>query len=331
MSSDIILQGPHFAVFQPFSKEPNRDCKNNLDWATIDLLDLADGFIPRTNYQRVIDKTIYESRIPHWGGSPSTAFWRLAWRAMTNSGLERSLISAIIAPGPAHINSVFSMRLEYNRLTALLAGLFSSLSYDYLAKVSGVANLHTAALRRFPIVLEHSGASQLLLRVLRLNCLTRDYAPLWDELYEASFAEDLWTSSFKEWPVLAVPHQEWTMDTPLRTDFERRAALVEIDALVAIMLGLTADQLDLMYTGQFGVLRKYEYTMWFDNEGTKIAKETHAKGVRQQDDDYKLLMAHLDGQDSGDLLTRYMEPFVKIDREAEMRAAHAEFTARLGL
>jgi hypothetical protein len=97
------------------------------------------------------------------------------------------------------------------------------------------------------------------------------------------------------------------------------------------MLGLSADQLCLMYRGQFAVLRKYEYNMWFDNQGRKIAKEHHAHGVKQQKDDFKLLQAYLDGEDCGDLLDRYEEPITPVDREAEMRAAYADFSRRLGL
>lgn len=327
----VILQGPHFTVAQPFAKQPNENCKSKGDYSAWDLLKLPELIVPRTNYQQACDGNTYQSRIPRWDGRPSTDFWRLAWRRMTQSGLERSLTAAIIPPGPAHVHTVHTLKLPTNRGTALIAGLWASLPFDYLIKVSGKSDISDELIKRFPAPLDHPAASMLLLRILRLNCLTLDYAPLWDELYERGFTTDSWTSAFEDWPTIGVQQRKWTMSTPLRTDFERRATLVEIDALVAIMLGLTANQLALMYTGQFGVLRKYEYTMWFDNLGTKIAKEPHAKGVRQQNDDYKLLMAHLDGQASGDLLERYVEPFVKIDREAEMRAAHAEFTARLGL
>jgi hypothetical protein len=120
------------------------------------------------------------------------------------------------------------------------------------------------------------------------------------------------------------------METPLRSEFERRAALVEIDALTAIMLGLTADQLCLIYRGQFAVLRKYEYNMYFDNQGRKLGKDHYAQGVRQQSEDFRLLQAYLNGEDSGDLLERYEEPITPVDREAEMRAAYADFSRRLG-
>jgi hypothetical protein len=68
-----------------------------------------------------------------------------------------------------------------------------------------------------------------------------------EELYEVRFASDSWTLPFADWPALGVAEREWTMDTPLRSDYERRAALVEIDTLAAQMLGLTADHLALMF------------------------------------------------------------------------------------
>ncbi|MGH3802372.1 MAG: hypothetical protein ACREI9_13895 [Nitrospiraceae bacterium] len=222
-----------------------------------------------------------------------------------------------------------SLAAGSDRQTALIVGLWASIPFDYLVKVSGKANIYEELIRRFPAPLEHAAASLLLLRALRLNCLTRDYEPLWEKLYESGFAEDRWTALFQEWPQLGVAKREWTWDTPLRSDFERRAALVEIDALAAIMLGLTADQLVLMYRGQFAVLRKYEYGMWFDNQGQKIAKDHHAQGVKQLPDDFRLLQAYHDGEDCGDLLQRYEDPFHHPDREAEMRAAYDEFTHRL--
>ena len=106
------------------------------------------------------------------------------------------------------------------------------------------------------------------------------------------------------------------MATPLRTDFERRAALVEIDALSALMLGLTAEHLALIFRAQFPVLRKYEYAMWFDVNGRTVPADI-----------LKAWKANPTGADLG----RYMMPFIQPDREKEMTWAHEEFSRRVGI
>ena len=355
--SEAILQGPHFTVSNPFARQPNEDCKNSSDYTTWDLEVLSESVVPRTNYQRIAEAGAYDAGLPNWGDRSATDYWRVAWRRMTQPGLERSLHAAMLPPGPAHVNTVSSLMIvapgsayrqfgpsgrgsENLRRTVLTAGLWSSLPFDYLVKVSGKLDVQTELIDRFPAPVDHPLWSEVLLRTLRLNCLTTDFAPLWNALYEEGFQSDSWTPQFaKLLSPLAIESNEWSLATPLRSDLARRAALVELDALSAIMLGLSADHLALMFRAQFPVLQKYEYAMYFDSHGHKIAKDHQTHGVYQQRDDYKLLRAYLDGEASSDLLARY-KPFAanvhngrpwfyQPDREAEMRSAYADFEKRL--
>jgi hypothetical protein len=159
-------------------------------------------------------------------------------------------------------------------------------------------------------------------------------------LYDKVFEYDCWTTAFADYIAdSAQPGPSWSIETPFRSEFSRRAALVEIDALIAIMLGLSAEHLGLIFRAQFPVLRKYEHEMYFDALGRRIAKEHHAHGVQQQKDDYKLLAAYHAGDSYGDLLARYtpFKPdvihdrpwFYRPDRVREMTTAYSDFEQRL--
>ena len=328
---EVVLQGPHFFVATPFFKQPNQPCTSNLDYTQWDLEELPDRLIPRTNYQRACGKSEYTAAVPKWNGKPATDYWRLTWRRMTQPTSQRSVIAVLVPPGASHVHTVHSLTTTDARTDALFAGLWSSLPIDFMFKVAGKSDLQDEMVRRFPAPPEGRATPALLLRSLLLNCLTRDYQPLWADLWESAWIDDCWTSPFSHLPSLGRDSRSWDRATPLRTDEERRAALVEIDGLSALILGLSADHLVSMYTGQMAVLRKYENRMWFDATGRVIAQDNAAKGAKQQDQDFKNLQAYLEGLPSGDLLERYLPPFRQPDREAEMRAAYAEFQERLGI
>lgn len=358
---EVILQGPHFNVATPFSKNAREIGFKNSDYDSCDLESLPDRAIPRTNYRRCCPREKYDAGVDQWMGRPSWDYWRTAVRRMTVPGLQRSLVAAIFPPGAAHVHACQREESPDGDssertpdppdmlATALLCGVFCSLPLDYLVKVSGKTDMHPEVIKSLPAPIKHPAWPYLLLRTLRLNCLTRDYEDLWNALAPLTAANDAWTPAFSDWPPLVVPTHGWTMETPLRSDFERRAALVETDALGAVMLGLSAEQLCLIYRVQFGVLRKYEHDMWFDCEGHQIAKDFHAYGVHQEKTDFPTLLDYvaameavgLDAQRDqpsaevasdprfADFLDHYEAPFYKADREAEMTAAHAEFTRRL--
>ena len=162
---------------------------------------------------------------------------------------------------------------------------------------------------------------------MRLNCLTNAYVPLWDELYDDSWQQQSWAIAWPRLSPLGDVGREWEYASPLRTEYERRAALVELDALVAVWLGITADQLVAVYKSRYPVLHDYEADIYFDANGRKIAKNHNTYGYGQTKEDFVHLKQYLDpGDPINTVPDGYAAPFYDTDREREYREAHAYFT-----
>ncbi|MGW0491342.1 hypothetical protein [Streptomyces olivaceus] len=114
------------------------------------------------------------------------------------------------------------------------------------------------------------------------------------------------------------PHRARTPCRPRRT---RR--------LVAVWLGITADQLAAIFKSRYPQLYDYESATYSDANGRKIAADFNMYGHGQTKRDYLDLLAHLEDPERTPPPEGYQAPFYKADREAEMRAAHTHFQARL--
>ncbi|WP_329443376.1 class I SAM-dependent DNA methyltransferase [Streptomyces canus] len=331
--ADLILQGPHFSSALPFSKEPRVPCRSNRDWDLLVPTELPETYVPVSNYVRATDDASYLATQDSWLGKSFTTYFRLAWRTMIPANNARSLHAALIPPGPSHVLTVHSAALKNDRLTVLNAGFWASLPLDYLLRITGRSHLQVAEARAMPAPdPRHPLASPLLLRTLRLNALTSDYATLWAELFDPRWAgyED-WANA--NWPCLkplaSGLKPNWEYTTPLRTEHERRAALIELDALVSVWLGITADQLIAIFKSRYPQLHDYEAVTYFDANGRKIAGDFNTYGHGQTKQDYLDLLDHLEAPGQTPPPVGFQAPFYKADREAEIRAAHAHFQARV--
>ncbi|UNQ36638.1 DNA methyltransferase [Prescottella equi] len=319
---DVILMGPHLTVATPLVKQPNPTMRSKGDYSEVDFDSIGEDFIPRTNYQVARPYSEYIAAYPHWNDSTSTGHFRLAWRAMAASMNVHTLHSALIPPGPAHVLGLFSLTSPDTMDVARSAAFTSSLVADFLMKVTGVANIKIGVLGKTPLIRNHPLENQLIFRTLRMNCVVRPYAPLWQELYDPSWQQDSWVPDagidYADRAPLGAVHQEWTWATPLRRAADRRQALIEIDAIVAVMLGITAEELLSIYRTQFPVLQKYEREALYDATGrqlpTKLASEYRKKGS------LKPAELTIDG-------IIYREPFTGVDREHDMRLAHRYFSS----
>ncbi|WP_406127237.1 class I SAM-dependent DNA methyltransferase [Streptomyces canus] len=265
---------------------------------------------------------------------PYSDFFRVGWRVMIASNTERSLMASMVPPGPVHVDLVNTMALKTDLDTTLSAGFWSSLASDYYLRINNIGHLRIGEASSFPAPTpDHPLADALVLRTLRLNAQTNAYAPLWNKLYDPTWQADTW-AAVSAWPSELAPLADgvtptWTPVTPLRTELARRAALVEIDALVAVWLGISKDELVAMYNARFPVLKQYEENMWFDATGRRIAKAHQQHGYGQPKDAWKQLSAPELFPLEHEVPEGYAEPLHQANRITEMKAAHDTFTKRL--
>ncbi|MFG1674636.1 class I SAM-dependent DNA methyltransferase [Micromonospora sp. NPDC049282] len=329
--SEAVIQGTHFGIATPFAKQPNDPFRNGKDWIARDLVSLPAHIVPRTTYVLHGREALSKKGQTVWeGGRRYTEYYRVAWRVMIDpKSTERSLFAAIMPPGPSHVDAVGTLALPDNRSTSLTCGLWNSLPLDYLLRITGRSHLRVSEVNAMPAAdPEHPLASALLLRTLRLNCLTDAYADLWAEVFNDAWATEDWAAKWPSLVPLSNGTSYWSRSTPLRGERERRACLVEMDALVAVWLGIGVDELIAILQSRYPILTAREENMWFDAEGRKIAADPYAFGNGQAKVHYEQLMAYLDNPARNPVPVGYVAPFYKADREKEYRQAHAVFSKR---
>lgn len=322
---DVILQGPHLTVATPIYQQGNPTMRSNVDYSPVDLETLPENFIPRTNYQVARPSAEYQAAYPHWDGEPSSSYFRLAWREMCDSATVRTLHAALLPPGPTHVGGILSLTVSDPTDLAVMSGITSSLIADFLIKVMGVGHVKVSTLGKIPHVRNHILEPNLTLRALRLNCVVAEYSSLWTQLHDSRWQDDSWvpdqTATRHHESALGAVSRTWTRQTPFRTATDRRRALIEIDAIVAVMLDITADELLTIYRTQFPVLQRYEREARYDANGrqlpTKIASEL------RKDPALGRTGITADG-------ITYAAPFTGVDRERDMELAHAYFSNLAG-
>lgn len=327
-----VISGPHFYVGTPFNKTPNEGCSNKNDYSNLDLTELPLDYLPRTNHVPGVSPQEFERGTPSWRGQPVTRFYRWICRKMLPPTGERTLAAAIIPPGPRHIDSGFSVAFSSLSQLCEFGALCSSLPLDFWTKTTGKTNFRNELALHLPLAT--LGAEQLRNRALRLNCLTTHYADLWQEVGTKDIAKDGFAKQDPRLPSWKRLTTKWTHDSALRTPYERRQALVELDALAALSLGLTLEQLQLIYRVQFPVLQQYERETYYDQRG-KIVFTTNrglsGVGVTRKE------WEQIQHAQAGDKLPAFAKdgggafvpPFDSCDREADMAQAFRHFQDRL--
>ena len=346
-TGEFIYAGPHIQIANPIGKTPRSVCVKNSDYDVIDLTKVDDSFLPRTNYTPAISIKDFREYINGFpigkddNGSTIYDCWmdyyRVGFREFVGSTSERTLICAILPKNCSHIYTIDSVAFkDYDKLLELCA-LGSSLPLDFYVKTMGINHVSPGRIQNLPMGIEDKYKAALYARILRLNSVNKYYSELWENCWTEKMSHETWSIDDERLSPFSL-EEKWEYSSALRNSFERRMALVEIDVLCAMALGLSLDDIELMYNIQFPVLSDYEDNTWYDMNGTVVF--TNSKGLigvgvekntwesirdQKEGETYTHTIDPAKSELYGGQQVTYYAPYTKCDRIEDYRRAWAHF------
>jgi len=354
----VIFSGPHYYVMNPCAKSPNIKAKSKGDYNVTNLEDLPFEYIPRTVFQLNKNVVEYANIVPNLESIPVINFSRFVCRKMAQPSNERTLIPTLIPKGAFHTNSSFSITHRNPNVIVLLVGCAGTILYDFIIRLTGRSNILFDTLKCLPIVDDFK--SQIIIRSLRLNCLTKNYSDVWADCWSEEYKNNYWMINDKK--LISVnkilktqPYDGLTEKLKktyaFRNIYQRRLCQIELDVIVAKSLGISLDELKSIYKLQFPTLYKNEKNTWFDQNGRTvftINRNLTGVGLKRNGnkktgelgwDDIKDMKEGKVEQRVVDIMQNgeqrehaivYDAPFDRCDREKDYEIVWTEFEKRFG-
>ncbi len=337
-----IYSGAHIGLANPLFQTTRRNYRVNSDYDKVDLTQIPNDYQIRVKYAPACSEEEYMARTPKtpWGTSILDEY-RLVNREMVGCGSERTLVVAIIPPGVSHVNTVFEISIKDPKKMVHLAGYETGLPYDFLVKSIGKNHVNYNTSMLMPIINSKFDDS-IMIRTLMLNCLTNKYAKLWKYCWSDSYKRDDWAQRDTRLDVrFKELSDSWNHNSAVRNDYARRELLIEIDVLVAMALGMSLEQLKIIYETQFPVLRSYEEDTWYDSRGRIVFTNNRGLtggGVKREEwDSIKNMKQGIickkiedDTMENGPIEKKieYIAPFIKCNRERDYEQVWNTFQER---
>ena len=330
---ELILSGNHIGTCNPLFNTPREKCSGNNDTDSIDLINLSEEYVPRSNYEIACDRAKYFEQIPEtpWG-SKYTQLYRIACRKMIDTEGARTVMPALIPPKVGHTNGIIGFTTKSEDDLLMILAELSSLPIDFFIKLYGKSNFQMNMAGMIPLLnTDDIYFSALKLRILLLNCLTVNYGDIWNRNFEDTFLRDKWGKIDRHLnnDVFSKLTETWSISTPVRDDYARRQLMIEIDVLVAMGLGLKLEQLLTMYEIQFSTLKSHEANTWYDEEGkivftnnrslsnVGVDRKTFEDNCGMNSGQIEKIVTDTTNGTATDRNIRYIAPFVKCDRTSD--------------
>ena len=259
---DLIISPRHASLGAPFFKAPKRICNTHRAFEVVDHDYIVQGGIPRSTFL-ITDKgrsarSIWDSSIedPALGRCE----FKLVFNEMVDPAGQRSISSCIMPSIVGHTNLLSSLTFQnIEDLLSISTGFLNILS-DVNLRMSGSGHITDREFDVFPCIPKDSPRFGVACaRLLHLH----SYLPGFRELVSNC---NLITREIG-WSSGDVRLKEMTA---LPSHYSRRQALLELDVLVAMEIGLDVGDLCSAVRTCFPVLEQIERQQYYDKNGSIV-------------------------------------------------------------
>lgn len=274
--SEEVYSGPNIWLANPFFKAARIPCVEKSDYDLVNLDDVNLGkSLSRTKY-KTTSKCFAE--LPKLdSGIRYDSPYKIFARRRLNLSMERTLISAIVPQNTVQIHAVLGIYVQNPADLVAVAACLNTVVYDFYIKTYGKEDLYDNTLSKLPIPIDKD-MSLALARVLALNAIGPEFGQLWKAVWSPEFTKNEWSKEDVRLPKdFFSTSEEWKSGYIATTDYMRRQLFVELDVCVAMLLGLSLQDLISIYSLQFPVMQQYEMDTWYDATGKIVF--TNNKGL----------------------------------------------------
>lgn len=345
--NELIISSPMISSANPYFQNAKEVCASHRAYEQIDLELLPQSYLPRGKYRPLISGSEYSALFPKtsWGTSYYDEPKLVLRRRLDHEG-ARSLVACIAPRKAAHIDTVFGMAFRKCNL-ALVAGLMASLPYDFFIRIIKKSDARFDTLSKLPILSGCKQESAIIIRSLRLNCLSKWYADVWESCYPESSISDEWSKQDPrlEKHTFSTLGAIWHEDYALKDDYSRYQAAVELDVLVAQALEMTFEQLISIYRIQYPVMQQYEVDTWYDANGRIVFTNNRGlsgvgfdrkeweNGIMSAESGkrfYRTISDNTVPDNTAECTIEYVAPFDRCNREQDYETAWKFFEEKYG-
>lgn len=262
---EMIFYSAQINIMSPFYMAPRCNCM--ADYTKMDMVDyskISSDFIVRTNYIPGTTISDFKSKVENqWIDSYKVGFRKMLDQLTS----ERTLRGCMLPQKSTHTNSIISISFEKDLDSIIFLGISSSIVFDFYTRVIAAKNLTKARIIRFPYEINSKFKNSIAIRTLRLNCVNKWYANLWENNYSGSYRNEEWSINDRRLSLFKELSSSYGDKVLLRNEFERRLALIELDVLTAMSFGLSLEELIYICSQYFQISMKFDETTWYDING----------------------------------------------------------------